>query len=146
MIKEIKSAEIWLYNDLYYLRAYSVTVDGVRDSGGNPIHVIKAEELDQLAPTIMQTLTECKFNVPHPDFRIKVRNEMLDVTGAKTEKTLMTKGKSVSVYLAKDHLDMNAWYFNGKYLTSSKEKKMHCDLEPENIKATILSAFEKCHP
>ena len=57
------SAEIWLYKDVLYLRAYSVTTDGIRYSLPNPIHILKKEEIERLPEELMVTFSECKFDI-----------------------------------------------------------------------------------
>ena len=56
------------------------------------------------------------------------------------------KAKLVTVYLKDKVLELHPMYFNGKYLTCRPEKYMFCSLDPEDIKKTVLEAFERCIP
>ena len=79
MTKKIYSAEVWLYKEIFYLRAYSVTVPGIRYSGNNPIHILNLEDVDRLPEEIMKVFNECQFGIPNPDWRTEGRDELLDI-------------------------------------------------------------------
>jgi hypothetical protein len=143
-MREIKSLELWYVNNIYYLRAYSVTTAGLGYCANNAIHIIPENDIERLPEEIMKTLTESKQGIPHPDFRIKQENEMLKAVALKTEKTLMKEGKSITLYLDNDHFKISPYYFNGKHLTSTLEMKMQSSLDPKDIIRTVQEALTKC--
>jgi hypothetical protein len=144
MVKEKYSLEIWLVNSKYYLRAYSVTTVGLRYTANNPIHVL--EDLSSIGEEVMKTLKECQQGIPHPDYWIKDENEMLKVTGAKTEKRIMKEGKLVSCYLKEKNIKITPWYFDGRAMSANDGGEKISTLDPEDITKKVLEAFEHCHP
>lgn len=140
------SADIWLYKDILYLMACSVTVDGIGYSLPNPIHILKIEEIDKLPEELMLTFSECEFDIDPPDRSIKPNNQLLDMMKMRSYRELCKKTRKISVYLETDHVSTHSWYFDGQGLTSSPENDMNCSLDPDDIKKTILEAFERCHP
>jgi hypothetical protein len=145
-MKEIRSLEIWFINNTYYLRAFSITEVGLGTAKGNPIHIVKEIELDKLSRVILETLSECQFGIPHPDYRIKQENKMLTTIGIKSNKELMKKGKSLDIYLKENKLEFHPMYFDGEAMTSSADRYMYSSLHTEDITKTVLEAFERCHP
>lgn len=145
-IKRIISAQLWYVNDTVYLRAYSQTTAGSR-LADNPIYTVTAYRMDDLGAVILKTLKDCKMGIPYPDYRQKQPpDEMLKATKLRSQKALMQKGKSLTVYLKGDQLEINPWYFDGKYLQSPKDRDMYCSLDSADITKTVLAAFEQCHP
>lgn len=146
-MKKIISAELFLINNKYYLRAYSTTTVGMGTARGNPIYIMTTDQLSTLGTEILRTFKDCKMDVPHPNFQLKQpKSEMLAVTGIKTDKELMKTGKSVGVYLNGEQIEIHPMYFNGKYLTCSPDRYMYCSTDPDDITKTVLAAFERCHP
>lgn len=140
------SAEIWLYKDILYLRAYSVTVDGLRWSLPNPIHILKIEEIDKLPEELMLTFSECEFDIIDPNPRITPKSPLLSMMKMRSYRERDRKAKLVMVYLKDGRLVVDPWYFDGKGLTSTIAREMNCSLDPDDIKKTILEAFDRCHP
>ena len=143
-MREIKSLELWYINNIFYLRAYSLTTAGVSYCGENTIHIIPENDIERLPEEIMKTLEECKQGIPHPDFRVKQENKMLKIVGVKTEKALMKEGKTIVIYFEHNHLELCPYYFDGKYLKSALEMDMQCSLEPDDIIKTVQEALKKC--
>lgn len=146
MKKEIYSLEIWYINNKYYLRAYSVTIVGLRDAGNNSIHVIDSSNKEALGVEILETLKECKQGVPHPDYRREDKNEMLAITGMKTEKKIMREGLKLSVIMKEDYLKITPMYFDGQAMSPSIDRYLTCSFNPPEITKAVLKAFELCHP
>lgn len=144
MVKEIYSLEIWLVNSKYYLRAYSVTTVGLGFAADNPIHVVESPE--SIGDEVIITLNECQQGIPHPDYRLKDKNEMLTITGMKTEKRIMKEGKTVVCYLKDKTIEITSWYFDGKGLSFNENIIKTASLDPEEITKKVLEAFEQCHP
>lgn len=142
-MKQIKSEQIWLYNDKYYIRAYSQTAVGLRRARDDIIHVISIEETSSLSKIILEAFNECEMGIPHPDFYVKQpRDKLLDLMGLKTHKELEKKGKALSIYLEENQLEITPWFFNGKNLEGKED--IYCSLDPEEIMKTVLEAFEQC--
>ena len=143
-MKEIYSLEIWLVNSKYYLRAYSVTTVGLRDASDNPIHVV--ENPESIGDEVIITLKECQQGIPHPDYRFKDNNEMLTITGMKTEKRIMKEGLKLSIIKKEDHLQIRPMYFDGKAMSANHGGEKISSLESADIAKKVLEAFEHCHP
>lgn len=143
-MKEIRSIEIWFINDKYYLQAYSVTVDGIRYSGKNPVHLVAANEKPILGEQVLNTLNDCQFGIPNPPLKDNTDiKQFHTLVGVKSEKELMKKGKSVSVYLENDKVEISSWYFDGRALSCIKGD-LYSSLNPDDITRTVLAAFERC--
>lgn len=143
-MKRIQSLELWYINRYFYLRAYSITTAGLGDCGDSEIHRVSEDELQSLPDVIMKTFGECKQGIPHPDHRIKEENKLLKVVGLKTEKALMKEGKTMTIFLKEDHLKISPYYYNGKYLTSTKEMDLYCSLDPDDLIKTVLEGLKRC--
>ncbi|MDP3935472.1 MAG: hypothetical protein Q8Q56_00540, partial [Alphaproteobacteria bacterium] len=101
-------------------------------------------ELQKLPEVIMRTFGECKQGIPHPDHRIKEENKLLKVVGLKTEKALMKEGKTLTIRLEEETVVISPYYYNGKYLTSNKERHLYSSLDPDDIIRTVQEALKKC--
>lgn len=146
MIKQIISAEAILINEKIYMRAYSQTTMGM-GRADNPIYVLEKNNFHLLGEKILETFKDCKMGIPHPDYTQKQpKDEMLILTGSKTDKALAKSGKHVAVTVKDGLLDVSPMYFNGQYLTGSPERHILCSLDPNDITKTVLKAFERCHP
>lgn len=146
MVKEIYSIAIWYVNSKFYLRAYSVTTVGLGYAGNNLIHMIDQPDINKLGEKVIETLKECRQGIPHPDFKKKEKDKMLDVTGMNTDKKLMKNGKLINISLKKNLLEIRPTYFDGRAMSSSPERYLYCALDPEEITKMVLKAFEHCHP
>jgi predicted nuclease of restriction endonuclease-like RecB superfamily len=143
-MKAIKSLQIWLYKDVYYVRAYSQTTVGLRTTRYNEIHVVPSTEISSLSKVILETFNECQMSVLHPDFSVKQpKSKMLELVGLRTHKELEKKGRTLCISLKENLLMITPWFFNGKHLEAKDD--LFCSLDPDDITQTVLKAFEQCH-
>ncbi len=145
-MKQLRSAEIWYINDKYYLRAYSITVTGLGYSLDNPVHIISKQNIHDIGLEILNTLGECRFNIPQPSFNIKKENKIITMSGLKSIKEVMKRGIKIGVSLEEERLSISKWYFDGKGMSSTASDDIFCSLDPSDITKKVLEAFEQCHP
>ena len=139
-----KLISVWLRKDVFYLQAYSETTDGLWISSYNPVHTVKIEDVSTLGFVVIQILDESKTGlVPLSleESAIK-RKEFLSVVGVKSEKVLMSTGKTVTISFREQKVTIKPYKYTGKYLEPEDDKIIESILDPDQLQKDVLKAFE----
>jgi hypothetical protein len=137
---EDKIVSILLKNDIFYLQAYSRTVDGIWSSIHNDVHTLKRENMDKLGEILLKTLDESLVGIP--PITVFGIQKILSATGEKSEKMLIKKSKAVSIDVRDGKIFIAPEKFDGKYMKREMEKEIESSLDPERLTQDVLKAFE----